>query len=100
MEIITKFKDAEIYVPTAFTPNNDGLNDYFDFTANPGIKINYFRIYNRWGQLVYTNTQNKTGWDGTYKGISQPTGIYPWILQAINAHGKTIQLNGTVVLIR
>lgn len=100
MEISTKFKDAEIFVPTAFTPNNDRLNDNFNFIANPGINIIYFRIYNRWGQLVYTNTQNKLGWDGFHRGIRQPIGIYPWTLRATDGLGKIINLKGTVALIR
>lgn len=100
VEISVKFKNGQIFVPSAFTPNNDGLNDYFNFTANPGIKIGYFKVYNRWGQLIFSNSQSNLGWNGFYNGAEQPNGIYIWILQAIDEFGKTIDLKGTVGLIR
>lgn len=100
MEINVKFKDGQIFVPSAFTPNNDGTNDYFNFIANADIKIIYFRVYNRWGQLIYSNSPNSFGWNGFYNGAEQPIGIYAWTLQAINELGKPVNLKGTVSLIR
>lgn len=100
MEITTKFSNGQIYVPRAFTPNKDGLNDHFTFIANPNIKIIYFRVYNRWGNLMYSHSPGQAGWNGLHIGMEQPNDIYVWTLQAINESGKTETLKGTVALIR
>jgi gliding motility-associated-like protein len=89
-----------IFVPTAFTPNNDGKNDFI-YPISVGIKkINYFSIYNRWGQLVFTTTVDRAGWDGTISGRTQDTGVFVWMVSAIDYTGKAIFLKGTVALIR
>ena len=97
---IKVYKGPAIYIPNAFTPNGDGLNDVFTAIA-PGIKQTiYFKVYNRWGKLMF-DTQNITkGWDGKYMGIAQPTAVYVWIIKGIDISGKTIELKGTVTLIR
>jgi gliding motility-associated-like protein len=65
-------------VPTAFTPNADGTNDIV-YVDGRGIKqLNYFKIYNRWGELVFETTNIKKGWDGTFKGQKQPIETYVW----------------------
>ena len=97
---VQNLKTLRFFVPAAFKPDNDRLNDNFNFIANPGVNIVYFRVYNRWGQLIYTNTQNKLGRDGFCKGIRQPIGVYPWTLQGTDELGKIINLKGTVTLIR
>jgi gliding motility-associated-like protein len=89
-----------VFVPTAFTPNGDGLNDVIRPIAVGIQKINYFSIYNRWGQMVYYTTQNKTGWDGNLKGRPQASAVYVWMLSAIDYLGKPLFLKGTVTLIR
>ncbi|MDP9230690.1 MAG: PKD domain-containing protein [Bacteroidota bacterium] len=97
---ITVFKGSAIYVPTGFTPNGDGLND----KLKPGYfgikKLEYFTIYNRWGELVFTTKDIGEGWDGTYKGTTFSTGTFVWILQAEDYIGKLYQLKGTFTLIR
>lgn len=100
IEINSTFKNGQIYVPSAFTPNKDGLNDYFNFSAHPDIKMVYFRVYNRWGQLIYFHSNGKVGWDGFFMGKEQPSGVFVWTLQAINEVGKIETLKGTVTLIR
>ena len=88
------------YIPNAFTPNGDGINDYFR-AIPPGIaKTNYFKIFNRWGQLVFETHDYLKGWDGTYIGKPQPNGAYVWIIQGIDKFGKIIEMKGTVMLIR
>jgi gliding motility-associated-like protein len=63
-------------VPTAFTPNGDGTNDFI-FPDGWGIKkVLYFRVFNRWGQLLFETDQIKTGWDGTYNGVPQNMETY------------------------
>ena len=97
---IKLYKGPAFYIPNAFTPNGDGLNDVFRAIA-PGIKQTiYFRIYDRWGKLMF-DTQNITkGWDGKYGGTLQPTAVYVWIIKGVDINGKMIELKGTVTLIR
>ncbi|MEO5781628.1 MAG: T9SS type B sorting domain-containing protein [Ginsengibacter sp.] len=97
---IKLYKGPAFYIPNAFTPNGDGLNDVFRAIA-PGIRQTiYFRIYDRWGKLMF-DTQNITkGWDGKYGGTLQPTAVYVWIIKGVDINGKTIELKGTVTLIR
>ncbi len=67
---------TSVDVPTAFTPNGDGVNDII-YVDGWGIKkLNYFRVYNRWGQLLFESDDIKTGWDGTYKGVPQNMETY------------------------
>jgi gliding motility-associated-like protein len=94
------YKGPDIYVPTAFTPNNDGLNDKF-FPFPVGVKkINYFRVYNRWGQLMFSTTKLLDGWDGRFGGIKQGSGVYVWMAQGVTKDDKVITKQGTVTLIR
>ena len=91
----------EIYVPTAFTPNGDGHNDFFKVVA-PGIeRIKVFRVYNRWGQLVFDSpVTHITGWDGSLNGKPLPSDTFVWMVQAIDYTGKAHFKKGTVTLIR
>jgi gliding motility-associated-like protein len=94
------FKGPTYYIPNAFTPNNDGLNDIFKPTA-PGIKQTfYFKVFNRLGQLLFNTQDISRGWDGTYKGTAQPTAVYVWIIKGLDLAGKTVEMKGTVTLIR
>ena len=94
------FKGPEIYMPTGFTPNGDGKNDIFKpFTV--GItKLNYFKVYNRWGQLLYSTANLNEGWDGRIKGTDQHTSTYVWMVQGVARDGRVITKKGTVTLIR
>ena len=92
--------DPKIFVPTAFTPNADGKNDVIRPIAVGIDKIDYFRIYNRWGQLVFSTTQNGHGWDGKIKGKAQGTNVYVWIVKGVDFTGKVVTAKGTVTLIR
>lgn len=91
---------ADIIVPSAFTPNGDGKNDIVRPLTFGITKLTYFSIYNRWGQLLYTTTEIGRGWDGSFNGISQPSGTY--VYQALGADylGNTVYRKGTIVLIR
>ena len=92
--------NPSVFVPTAFTPNNDGLNDEIRPIAVGIQRINYFSVYNRWGQLVFTTTQNKKGWDGRINGRLQDSNVFVWMVSAVDYTGKSIFLKGTVALIR
>lgn len=89
-----------VFVPTAFTPNGDGLNDVIRPIAVGVREIKYFRIFNRWGQMIFNTTVNQKGWDGKIKGTPQGNNVFVWMVSAIDYTGKTIFLKGTVTLIR
>ena len=91
----------EIFVPTGFTPNADGRNDVFR-PIYVGMKtIDYFKVYNRWGNLIYShNINDGQGWDGTIGGIKQNTGTFIWVVRATDILGKVHFKKGTVLLIR
>ena len=90
----------DIYIPTAFTPNKDGKNDILKAIGVGIKKLDYFRIYNRWGQQLFETTSFEQGWSGLLNGIEQPNGTYVFIAQGIDYTGKVIYKKGTVVLIR
>jgi gliding motility-associated-like protein len=94
------FKEADIYVPKAFTPNNDGNNDLLKpFLV--GIKeFKYIRIFNRWGNLVFESRDANRGWDGYYRGVKQPMETYTWIGEGIDIDGITIKRGGNFLMMR
>jgi gliding motility-associated-like protein len=94
------FDYMEIFVPSAFTPNNDGKNDFVYPIAAGFKKLMYFKIFNRWGQQVFDITQNEQGWDGIYKGVPQPVNTYIWMAEGIGIDNKSYRKKGTIVLIR
>jgi len=90
----------EVFVPTAFTPNGDGRNDIYR-TMVAGMKqFLYFRVYNRWGQLLFSTSEANKGWDGTYGGRKQESGTYVYSIQAIDYNNRSYFKKGTFVLIR
>ena len=91
----------EIFVPSGFTPDGNGRNDVFRPIYVGMKKVDYFRVYNRWGRLIYSNNQmDGKGWDGTINGIKQNTGTFIWIVQATDIINKVHFKKGTVFLIR
>ncbi|MHB1921636.1 MAG: PKD domain-containing protein [Chitinophagaceae bacterium] len=97
---IRYIKGPDIYVPNAFTPNGDGMNDVFRPIPVGIRQIYYFRVYNRWGQLVYQTTGYLRGWDGNYLGKKADAGAYVWMVAGMDEQGKIIVKKGTVLLIR
>jgi gliding motility-associated-like protein len=90
----------QVFVPTGFTPNGDGLNDVVRPIA-VGIKqIKYFSVYNRWGQLLFKTTINGQGWDGKISGIPQGTNVFVWMVSAVDYLDRPYFQKGTVTLIR
>ncbi|MBI5372131.1 MAG: choice-of-anchor L domain-containing protein [Sphingobacteriales bacterium] len=94
------YKGPEIYVPSGFTPDGNGLND--ELKAFPvGIReFHFFRVFNRWGQLVFQAKDPGKGWDGTINGIRQPTGTFIWMAEAVDYKGGLMSRKGLVTLIR
>lgn len=90
----------DILVPSGFTPNGDGKNDILKPIIAGIKKLNSFRIYNRWGELLYSTSEAGKGWDGTYGGVEQAAGTYVYVASAINYLDQPVERRGTVVLIR
>ena len=91
----------DIYMPTGFTPNNDGKNDLIRPILGEKFVLKEFTIYNRWGQRVFTSSQKNKGWDGKLGGIVQDSGIYIWIVDAIDIRtDKKMDKKGTFILLR
>lgn len=101
IKMVTVLDLCSADVPTAFTPNNDGLNDRFG--PHNALKVdNYeFKIYNRWGQLIFQSKKWSDRWDGKLNGQLQSTGVYVWMLTYTHRDTKqTVLKKGTVTLIR
>lgn len=93
--------DPAFYLPTAFTPNADRLNDLFRIPPNSGYQLINMQVFNRWGQLVFDGKENSTGWDGNYKRNPQPAGMYPYRIEIMALRsGKKMIKTGTIQLIR
>jgi gliding motility-associated-like protein len=94
------YKGPDIYVPTGFSPNGDGRNDRF-LPIPVGIKsLNYFRVFNRWGQLLFSTNRLHDGWDGKLSGTEQPSGVYVWMIEVVANDNRVITKKGTVTLVR
>ena len=90
-----------LFVPNSFTPNGDGKNDQFVYRAAGGFKeLSFFKVFNRWGQEIFTTRSLGDFWDGTYNGKQQETGTYVWMLKATDGLNKVHTAKGTVLLIR
>ncbi|MBL0056748.1 MAG: gliding motility-associated C-terminal domain-containing protein [Chitinophagaceae bacterium] len=94
----TLSKATDIFVPGAFTPNGDAVNNTLKVFGD--IKTYEFSIYNRFGQRIFHTTTLNAGWDGNYKGSGQPSGTYVWTVSAILGNGHSVQVSGTSLLIR
>jgi len=94
------FTGINIYVPRAFSPNNDGTNDLLKPILVGIQTFHYFTVYNRWGNIVFTTTDPNQGWDGTFKGVPQPVETYLWIAEGIDVNGKKIVAKGMTSLVR
>ena len=91
--------DKKVFVPTAFTPNGNGVNDRLRPLGNLAT-IDYFRVFNRWGAMVFQTSEIGAGWDGRYKGVNQSADTYTWLLSGKTADGQSIKLSGKSLLIR
>ena len=104
--MITVIKSRKVYIPNAFTPNNDGLNDYFSvFGLIPNVqKINNMQIFDRWGKMIFEQNnfvpnEPNTGWDGTMDGEYLITGSFVYNIDVLFLDNETINYQGVVTLI-
>ena len=94
------YKGPDIYLPNAFSPNDDGVNDVF-LGIPVGIKqFNYLKIYNRWGAEIFYSTDYRKGWDGKWQGQLQENGVYVVLASGIDFSGNLINKRATVMLVR
>lgn len=106
--ITAEYEDCRsLYVPNAFSPNFDGVNDTFTFYSDGNVKeVLRFEVYDRWGGLIFSplNTgaeaENRFSWDGTLNDKKLENGVYIWILEVIYRDGSTELLKGEITLIR
>ncbi len=104
IDIFIKVRD-EAFVPTAFTANNDGLNDLLLVHGEKGTKVLTFSIFDRWGERIYHHENSlvndeKIGWDGTFRGNMMPSGTYAWMLFVELINGERRTFSGSTNLIR
>jgi gliding motility-associated-like protein len=91
---------SDIFVPRAWTPNGDGHNDKLYPLTVCVRELKYFRIFNRWGQLVFETNIIGFGWDGIFRGSPQVSDVYTWTAEAVGVDGKHYKRTGTSVLLR
>lgn len=96
---IKVYRGPEIYVPSAFTPNGDGNNDVLRAIAVGMKEYRYFKVFNRYGQEVFSTKDFNRGWDGRIKGVLQTTGTYVWIAETVDYRGNKIQRKGTSIIV-
>lgn len=89
-----------LFVPSAFSPNGDGINDMFRVTNITFQKLQEFRVFNRWGQEIFRTNDPKLGWDGTWKGVPQEMGSYQYLIRVAYPDGYVETYKGDVTLVR
>jgi gliding motility-associated-like protein len=94
----TTFTD-QIFIPNSFTPNGDGRNDKL-FVYGYIIKSMRFVVFNQWGEKIFESKDQSIGWDGTYKGKPQPSGVYIYVCELNLTNGTTLVKKGSINLIR
>ena len=105
--LIRVIPDRDLYVPTAFSPNGDGVNDRFHPYPDGGVaRIVSLQVFNRWGGAVYRadnidpQQAGTFGWDGTYRGQTAAIGVYAWSAEVLYLDGQIVPYGGSVVLLR
>lgn len=110
--LITVYKEIDcegnVYMPNAFSPNGDGINDQFTLYANPTAQIELIQqlmIFNKWGKVVFDRSSLRPnelseGWDGFYAGTASPEGTYSWVASFRRSNGEVLECSGSLILIR
>jgi gliding motility-associated-like protein len=97
---IKVYEGPNYYVPNAFSPNGDGLNDVFRPIPVGIQSTEYFRVYNRYGELMFQTNKWLEGWDGMYKGKKAAVGTYAWMIKGVDKNGRIVEMKGTMILIQ
>lgn len=99
---VTVFVDitcGEVYLPSAFSPNNDGQNDVYYVRGNC-IAVMQFEVYNRWGEMVFSTTDPDIGWDGTWRGKDCEAAVFTYFLRATLLDGTPVEAEGNISLVK
>lgn len=88
-----------LFMPSAFSPNGDGLNDVFRLPPGSSFDLTLFSVFDRWGNLVFRTRTPDRGWDGTYQGTALPAGVFTYVVLGKDQHQPMV-LKGTVLLVR
>ena len=99
-QMVKTHKKIDIYVPTAFSPGNNGLNNYLRPILLGFDRVNYFRIFDRWGKMLFEMKSDRPGWDGKINNVSQEIQTVVWMIEAVDIDGVTHHRQGTTVLMR
>ena len=91
---------CDIMMPTAFTPNGDGLNDLFRVKYPFSVKQFNMQIFDRWGEKVFETEDINKGWDGTWRGSPALQDTYVWVIRFVDINNTQQQLKGTITLLR
>jgi gliding motility-associated-like protein len=93
--------DPKIVAPTAFSPNRDGINDLFRLSIVGEVVVKNIKVFNRWGQMVFTSIDINKHWDGTYNGQTLPVGTYYWVFEGIDRY-KEINMvsSGSITMLK
>jgi len=103
--LVSVLKIRDVFIPNAFSPNNDGYNDFFFINANKAVaQIKDFKVFNRWGGLMYEArdlppNESTSGWDGTFRGELMDTGVYVWVAEVEYLDGEIVLMSGDISLI-
>ena len=92
-------EEPSLYIPNAFTPNGDGVNDFFGIYGN-SIKSYHMKIFDRWGEMIFENNDYFPTWDGLYHGHPLNIGVYVYLVQVDYKDGSSLWRKGDVTLIR
>ncbi len=99
-QMVKTIEKVEMYVPTAFTPNNDGLNDFLRPMLIGVKELHYFKIFDRYGQVLFDTKEDRPGWNGSFKGLQLSTQVVVWIIEGVGIDGQIYFRKGTSVLVR
>jgi trimeric autotransporter adhesin len=88
-----------VFIPNSFTPNGDGLNDMLRVY---GYKIKELKlmVFNQWGEKLFETSDQTRGWDGTFRGKTQPSGVYMYVCRMVLTDGSVLDKKGAINLIR
>ena len=90
---------SKIFIPTAFSPNNDGTNEYFEVFGNTKTFLSFeIFVYNKWGQIIYQSADKNFKWDGKFKGKAIPKGIYSYLIDGLSSRKESISKQGLIYI--
>lgn len=99
-EVIKNDRECAVFVPTAFSPNGDGLNDLFRVKLHDDVHDFRFEVFSRWGQLVFSTTNPEGAWNGELQGKQQAVATYVWVLTYTDSQQQARKQTGVVTLLR